>query len=162
MIDYELDASALRRAADVLEDATPELVDDAAEAFVRDAGDVAERAVKRRAGRHRVTGAMEARITGAVSGDGVRAEARVVASDRIAALIVHGTAAHVIEPLHGRALRLASPAQTFARRVHHPGTLADPFVAEAFAETIDAAEPMTDDAGDRLAGGLADELKRRA
>lgn len=161
VIEFEVDTSPLRRAADVLEDAGAELVADAAEQIIRDAGQVAERAVRSRAGRHRVTGAMAARIEGTIGGDGVRAEARVRADDRIAALIIRGTRPHSIAA-RGGALRLSGPVRRFAHRVEHPGTPPDPFVAEAFAETIDAAVDIIDDAGDGLAAELAAELSRRA
>ena len=161
-IELDIDVAPLKAAADVLTGAD-ELVGRIAEGFVEDVAAEAERNVRRRAGRHRVTGAMESHIRSAELGDGITARARVIVDDRIAAIIVRGSAAHVISPTRGKVLTLTGRgAVSFARRVKHPGTVADPFVELAFDDTISAAESEADSAGERLAGGLADELTRRA
>lgn len=161
-IAYDIDVSELEHAAAVLADAS-ELVADVAERWVDDVGADAEANVRRRAGRHRVTGAMESHIRSSSLGDGISAQAIVRVDDRIAALIVRGTAAHTIEPRAGKVLSLAARgAVSFARRVRHPGTEPDPFVARALDDTADGADTATIEAGDQLAGELADELTRRA
>jgi hypothetical protein len=50
----------------------------------------------------------------------------------------------------------------FARAVHHPGTRADPFVADGVADARRELEGDFSKAGDRLASNLAKSMTRRA
>lgn len=75
---------------------------------------------------------------------------RVVAGARYAAYVEHGTRAHEITPNAKKALRFAASASgrrlsgsprvgasvVFAKRVHHPGTKAQPFLIPAAKKAV--------------------------
>jgi hypothetical protein len=163
--DFEVDAKAYTGAADALG-----RLDALAAAALGDAvdelGASALAAVRARARRHRQTGALESLITREARAGGFAGEVRIHAGGPIAPIIVGGSRPHVIEAMKGRALGLrssaGSPVERFARRVRHPGTRPDPFVAAGMEDAISDAPRTLAKAGERVTGDLVDDIQRRA
>jgi hypothetical protein len=156
----ELDATAFHEAERRIR-RVDELVEGMAEVAIDDMAAVALANVRRRRGRHRVTGKGErlVRLQSTGSGDGRRA--RIHAGGRVAHLIAGGTRAHVIRPVAARALAIGGVGRGFAAAVRHPGTRADPFVAKGIEDSRGAVAAITDTAGDELAVDVAHKIGRR-
>lgn len=159
-MSFDIDTRPLRGAAAALRDSRA--VDDAAQRFVERLGPDALQAVKMRARRHRRTGDLEAGMRLVQTGAGVDTRARVVADSDHAGVVLRGSVAHIIRARHGRPMPFArGGAQSFAFSVKHPGTKADPILEGALEDLTGPIDAGLSVAGDRLADGLGDELKRR-
>lgn len=80
------------------------------------------------------TGRTERSIETDVRRNGEDVTGEVVTRDKIAIFLAEGTRPHIIVPRRKKALRWVSGGKfVFAKKVHHPGTKPDPFLAEAFA-----------------------------
>lgn len=84
-----------------------------------------------------------------ISGTTVSGE--VGTTRQITVYLHEGTKPHMIVPRSKRVLRWATGSQfAFARRVHHPGTKADPFIYDALANNEAAIVRRFDDVIARL------------
>lgn len=161
-MSFDVDTRPLTATARVLREGS-RIIDDVAEAFVDDLAPDAERAVKARAHRHRRTGALEAEIGTVRQGAGADRRARVRVGGDIAPIIVGGSRPHTITARSRRALSYElRGARSFAGTVHHPGTAPDPFVDRALDDLGGAVDAGLSAAGDRVADGFADEIRRRS
>lgn len=158
---FDIDAREFTRAADGLEFAD-DIADVVLAETLDDLGADALTEVRRRAGRHVRTGRMVDQVTERSTGSGIGTIVRVHAGGSIVPIIVGGSRAHDIAPVRSRALAIGSRAggsvRSFAARVHHPGTRADPFVADAGDQTADLADRELAIAGDAIAGRIADTI----
>jgi len=157
----QLDADAFADAAARLRSVGDKTIGQAAELVVDDMAGAVLANVRRRRGRHRVTGKGERLVTVKATGSGDGRVARVHAGGRIAHLIIGGTRAHPIRPIRARALAFVGPARGFAASVRHPGTRPDPFVARGVDDSRAEVATITDTAGDELAAELAHDIGRR-
>lgn len=153
-----IDGAAFAAAARRLEAEAPAAIDRAAERSVDELAELTLAAVRVRRARHRVTGKGERLVGIRATGSGSHRVARVHAAGRVAHLITGGTRAHAIRPHRADALRIRGAARGFAAAVHHPGTRADPFVAEGIADARGDAHRVVDDAARAIVRDLGDEL----
>jgi hypothetical protein len=88
--------------------------------------------------------------TTTMGGNASSSTAIVAATAAYAAAVHDGSKPHDIYPKHGKALRFVSVGNVvFARKVHHPGTKAKPWLAEALEAERD---PFTRDIRDLAEG----------
>ncbi|SUP42253.1 hypothetical protein [Veillonella criceti] len=81
------------------------------------------------------TGEAERSITSSVSGSGGHWEGIVGTNREITVYLHEGTKERIITPTHKMALRWTAGGRfIFAKRVNHPGTLADRFITNALQE----------------------------
>lgn len=141
-----------------LGDQVDQVADDTLEAI----GVVVQDNVQRRRARHRVTGKGERLVSVHSTGSGSARQVRVHAGGRVAHLIAGGTAPHRIRPIRGHALALERNGALvgFADVVRHPGTRADPFVAEGIADSSGDVDSITAGAARELVDDLARDIGR--
>ena len=92
------------------------------------------------------TGAMRRGIHYRTEGAGEQATARFYDDQDYTPFVIHGTAAHDIFPVHGKALFWPGAAHPVAF-VHHPGTKADDFPGRAFDDTQDEVDAILETTG---------------
>lgn len=155
---FTVDTSDLQRAMRALETFRP---GPTLEAAVDDTAEAVADAVRGRARRHHVTGKLERFVRVIPENDGEHRRDIVHASGRVAHLITGGTRRHRIRARRGRALELEAAGGSllaFAASVDHPGTAADPFVAEGIADASNDITRTADLAAARLADNLASDI----
>jgi hypothetical protein len=163
VVTFDVDARSVAGAGDAIRALDP---GPAMAGAVDAVGADAERAARARARRHRESGRLEAQLRAEVEGQGIAHTLTMRAGGPIAPIIIGGSVAHIIKPVHRRALASVSHAAGGLRHlagiVHHPGTRPDPFVADAMDEAEAGAGRHLDEAGDRITGELVDSIQRRA
>lgn len=153
---FEIDTSGVDVAAAALRDAD-ELLEPIAGDAIADLAAVTHAAIRREAGRHRVTGELVDRVEIRDKRTaGFASTATVRAGGIVAPRIIKGQAPHTIRTRRARALAFGAPAVSFAAAVRHPGTSPDPFVAKgARAADIDGST-------DRTAAAAAERIAQAA
>lgn len=158
---FSVDVSELDTLADGLARQLDDVLDPIAGDAVGELADATQDAIRAAARRHRRTGRLDKNIRQVDLRDaGLASSATVAATGMVAPILVGGSRAHRIRPLHARALALrgSGPASGFAAGVRHPGTAPDPF----FARGIAASQADVGRIIDRGAERAADQLARVA
>lgn len=157
---FAIDAREVLEAGRQLDGAFSAVSDAYLEGAVEDLADVAQVSIRAAARRHRATGHLERNVRKVADRPaGASSSATVRATGMIAPIIVKGSAAHVIRPIHAHALDLSGSSRRLAASARHPGTRADPFVARGIETMSGDVERVAERTVEKVAGRLAAELE---